>query len=107
MPVALAGQPRALRFAEQPLARFVELRLIAHEEADLTVRVAQLADRDVVARAVLAAHRGAPGLFHVGKMGLPEVGKIGLEQKMAAAGKLEAPHRSEKRREGKGDGSKG
>src|SRR3546814_1794676 len=34
VPVALSGQPGALRLAEQPLARGVELRLVADEEAD-------------------------------------------------------------------------
>src|SRR3546814_4548981 len=63
VPVALAGHRRAARFAEHPLARLVELRLVADEEADLGGGAAQLADRDIVVRPMLAAHRGAHRLF--------------------------------------------
>src|SRR5690606_34808543 len=58
VPVALAGQPGALRLGEQPFARGVELRLVADEETDLAARVRQFADRDVVVGPAFAAHRG-------------------------------------------------
>ncbi len=86
IPVALAGEARTLRLAEQSLARLVELRLIANEEADPAARIRQLADRDIVVGTAVAAHRGAYGLFHIGKLRLAQIGDIGLEQEVATTG---------------------
>src|SRR3546814_16516639 len=69
VPVALTGQPGALRIAEQPLARFVALRLLADEEADLAAGVRQLADRDVVVGAAFGAIRGRSEERWGGKVG--------------------------------------
>src|SRR3546814_16745314 len=77
------------RFAEHPLARLVELPLVADQEADLVGGAPGPADRNIVVRPMLAAHRGPHRLFHIGKLRLLQVGKVGLAQQVAAASQVE------------------